>query len=218
MRRQKNVGWRRSHMTFAFTQKDCELFWQGWLFNLLTLYRDCHTFGIQNLSDNWCLGVVCVVVAVYPFELDQRAPAGYSPWLLLCIFWYRLYRQKEITGQEQILKLIQLFLSLLFSIGKCAYNCVYAFKVISFWFNFDYNWLYTIFYQMKQGVKRTDTCVLSRRLSRQVHGLSNRCKFALANGLAGRFISRYWVSLIGSAFALLGSLCGTSAHRWISVI
>ena len=70
-------------------------------------------------------------------------------------------------------------------------------KCFSFRLNFDYNWLYTMFYQTKQGVKRTDTSVLSRRLSRQVHGLSNRCTFALANGLAGRFIYRYWVSLIG---------------------
>ena len=37
----------------------------------------------------------------------------------------------------------------------------------------------------------------TRRLSQQVHGLRNRCTFALENGLAGRFISRYWVSLIG---------------------
>ena len=35
------------------------------------------------------------------------------------------------------------------------------------------------------------------RLSRQVHGLRNRCTFALDNGLTGIFISRYWVSLIG---------------------
>ena len=83
----------------------------------------------------------------------------------------------------------------------------------SFRFNFDYNWLYTMFYQIKQGIEITDTCVLSRRLSRQVHSLSNRFAFALANGLAGRFISCYWVSLIGFTFALLGSSCGTSAHK-----
>ena len=41
-----------------------------------------------------------------------------------------------------------------------------------------------MFYQIKQGVERTYTCVLSRRLLRQVHGLRNRCTFALANGLA----------------------------------
>ena len=68
---------------------------------------------------------------------------------------------------------------------------------IFFRFNFDYNWSNTMFYQIKQGMKRTDTCVLSRKLSRQVHGLINCCKFALANSLAGIFISRYWVSLIG---------------------
>ena len=50
-----------------------------------------------------------------------------------------------------------------------------------------------MFYQTKQGIKITDTCALSRRLSRQVHGLSNRCTFALANCLAGRLISRYRV-------------------------
>ena len=40
------------------------------------------------------------------------------------------------------------------------------------------------------------TSVLSRRLLKQMHSLRNRCTFALANGLAGRNISRYWVSLI----------------------
>ena len=103
----------------------------------------------------------------------------------------------ESTGQEQILKLIQLFVSLLFSISKCTYNCVYAFEVFFFQIQL---WLQLIiyhFYQTKQVIKRTDTCVLSRRLSRQVHGLNNRCMFALANGFAGRFISCYWVSLIG---------------------
>ena len=76
-------------------------------------------------------------------------------------------------------------------IGKCTYNCVYAVKVFSFRFNFDYNGLYTMFYKIKQGIERIDTCFLSRRLLQQVHGLSNRCTFALANSLAGRFISRY---------------------------
>ena len=68
---------------------------------------------------------------------------------------------------------------------------------VFFRFNFDYNWSNTMFYKIHQGIERTHTCVLSRRISQQVHGLSNRCTFALANGLAGMFISRYWVSLIG---------------------
>ena len=44
---------------------------------------------------------------------------------------------------------------------------------------------------------KQNTHVSSRPFLRQVHGLSNRCTFALANVLDGRFISRYWVSLIG---------------------
>ena len=40
------------------------------------------------------------------------------------------------------------------------------------------------------------TPVSSRSFSRQAHSFSNRCTFTFAHGLAGRFISRYWVSLI----------------------
>ena len=56
--------------------------------------------------------------------------------------------------------------------------------------NFDYNWYNTLFYKIHQGIEITHTCVPSIRLLRQVHGSSNRCTFALANGLAGRFIYR----------------------------
>ena len=68
---------------------------------------------------------------------------------------------------------------------------------VFFRFNFDYNWCNTMFCKIHQGIERTHTCFSSRIFSQQVHGLRNRCTFALANSLAGRFIYRYWVSLIG---------------------
>ena len=117
--------------------------------------------------------------------------------------FYRAYSDTEFIGKSKAqyrhkywnwYNYLFLCCSLLVSVHIIVFMLS---KYFSFILNFDYNWLYTMFYQMKQGVKRTHTCVLYRRLSRQVHGLSNRCTFALANGLAGRFISRYWVSLIG---------------------
>ena len=57
---------------------------------------------------------------------------------------------------------------------------------VFFTLNFYYNWSNTLFYKIHQVIERTHTCVPSRILSRQVHGLSNCCTFALANGCLSR--------------------------------
>ena len=60
--------------------------------------------------------------------------------------------------------------------------------------------------------------VTARFFLQQLTVLSNWCVFALTNNLAGIFIIRYWVRAKEVlAYALLGSACGTSAHRRIMV-
>ena len=49
-------------------------------------------------------------------------------------------------------------------------------KCFSFRFNLDFNWYNTMFYKINQVIERTHTCVPSRRLSQQVHVLSNNLR------------------------------------------
>ena len=60
-----------------------------------------------------------------------------------------------------------------------------------------FSYLTYFFFLNLDKVSKQYTRDTSSSFSQQVPGLSNRCTFALANGLAGRFISRYWVSWIG---------------------
>ena len=65
------------------------------------------------------------------------------------------------------------------------------------YFSITSNLIFCLLNTNKESKQHTH--VLSRKFSQQVPGLSNRCTFALANGLSRRFISRYWVSLLGLA-------------------
>ena len=61
--------------------------------------------------------------------------------------------------------------------------------------------------------------VLARFFSQQLPGLSNWCMFAFGHPTVWEICTRYWVrSEYFLDFALLGSSCGTSSHRWIRVL
>ena len=117
-------------------------------------------------------------------------------WLWL---WFWSHSRKKNTIGWGVLLSLSLFICRFSSIGKTVYNHVYVFSntfcaIVSLLINYiGPNILFTKYHQ---DIKTTHTC-LSRLFLKQVHGLSNRCAFALENGLAGRFIYRYWVSLIG---------------------
>ena len=65
---------------FAFNQKDRLLFHEGKPLNLLTLNQvSAILSGIQSPEDNWQPGLFCEVAVVCLLELNQRAPAGFSP-------------------------------------------------------------------------------------------------------------------------------------------
>ena len=110
----------------------------------------------------------------------------------------RVKVERKNTVRQGLLLLFWLFICWFSSFSKSEYNHVYFFTntlCVIFSLKTNYIWPNIFFLKFTKATKE-HTHVLSIRLSRQVHGLSNHCTFALASSLAGRFISRYWVSLI----------------------
>ena len=98
-----------------------------------------------------------------------------------------------------VLLLLPLFLRRFSSSRNTWYNYVYVFTnpfcaIFHYW-SITSNLLFCLLNITKASQQHN--CVFSRSISRQVTGLRNWRTFALANGLAGRFISCYWVILIG---------------------
>ena len=118
---------------------------------------------------------------------------------IICWIFFCSHSQKKNKILWGVLILLSLFLCWFSSIGNTEYNYVYVFNNpflrLLHYLSITSNLLFVLL--NITNASKQHTRFLSRSFSRQVPGLSNRCTFALANGLDGRFISRYWVNLIG---------------------
>ena len=132
------------------------------------------------------------------FDPQQEAPYMFKPHIL-CWIWLCSHNRKKTSyagvyfccfyyffvGFPQIISLnIIMFMSL-----------PILFMPLFHYFPITSNLLF--FSLNINKASKQHTRVSSISFLRQGTGLRNRCTFALANGLAGIFTSRYWVSLIG---------------------
>ena len=102
------------------------------------------------------------------------------------------FKNQEQTNFDLLLQ--RFFLLVFFQNGKTKYNYVYVLPNIfmKLFLIAQSNLTYSLLSKISTS-HRNNARVSECFFSKKVPGLSNQCKFELANVLAGRFISRYWV-------------------------
>ena len=116
--------------------------------------------------------------------------------LQLQFFYYESLIISWIKNKQTLVCYWNAYLSVGFflSNGKTEYNYVYVLSNIFMQLfliaksnvsNSFFSWISTRYWN--------NTRVNSHFFLQQIPGLSNKCTFAMANGLVGRFISCYWV-------------------------